>query len=116
MKEHHVTNDPYMPLSKWQDLIDQLIADHGPQVILTGDIFNYSHIRLIVKTPEPPKGEPDGEFINWESFLPNEVPTPADQRLVCFDARDRYCPTIQQIIRARDEGAFPIRYWLESRS
>ena len=110
MREHHVTDDPCMPLSKWQDLIDQLITEHGPQTTLTSYIFNYSHTRLIVRVPEPPKRKPDGEYKNWGEYL---LDAEKGRHFVRFDQLDRYCATMHQLFRARQEGTFPIRYWLK---
>lgn len=33
------------------------------------------------------------------------------ERAICFDAKGRWCPMGREFMRARDEGAFPIR-WL----
>lgn len=112
MKQLLILTDPSMPLTEWQDLIDQLITDHGPDTVFSTDA-GANNVLLEIEVPELPARPHDGAFDNWLQYTPVPCAIPADKRLVFFDARNRHCSTARQILRARDEGAFPVRYWLE---
>ena len=102
-----------MPLLEWQDAIDELITEYGPRTILSlttpGD--GSEEVALYLEIPEPPERPADGEYKSWEEYLTDPL---KGNHTVRFDIQDRPCPTMKQLFRARQEGTFPIRYWLES--
>ena len=58
-------------------------------------------------------GDWDGEFRSygeWEKLGPE----PPYRSATFFDAQGRRCMTQQDFARARDEGAFPVRYRWET--
>jgi hypothetical protein len=63
----------------------------------------------------PPKGEPDGEFhcfATWVNKAPSWI---GGTGAKCFDAKDRPCRMGADMMRARDEGTFPVRYYFPHR-
>ena len=110
MKSTIIDSDLSMPLHEWQNLIDRLMTEYGPSIQLsTGQACGKSHLELLV--PTPPERKPDGEFTNWEHFnLMDKSEEIA--RAVRFDTEDNHCPTLQHLVRARNQGTFPVRYWI----
>jgi hypothetical protein len=56
----------------------------------------------------------DGEFHSYEDWA-RLGPTAPFRSAVFVDARGRRCVTEEDFRRARDEGAFPLSYYWESR-
>lgn len=62
----------------------------------------------------PPKGEADGEFDTYVKWLNKASSWIGWTGASCYDAKDRRCMGSGDMMRARDEEAFPVRwYWPE---
>lgn len=59
----------------------------------------------------PPQREPDGAFANFDDWVTRATRAIGGTNAACFDAKDRRCLCGADFMRARDEGAFPVRYW-----
>lgn len=61
----------------------------------------------------PADGEPaDGEFTNFQQWVNKASSWIGFTGARCFDAKDRPCHSGADMMRARDENAFPVRwYW-----
>ena len=119
MKEYLTNTPPRMTLTEWQDLIDGLITEHGPDAHLAAypGTRDRPGVFIQVEVRGPPLQEPLGAFKSYDLWVGGQEAlvqlTAKGHHIVFFDKRDRYCPTIRQKIRAREEGTFPLRYWLE---
>jgi hypothetical protein len=58
-----------------------------------------------------PQREPDGEFSSFTTWVNKATSWIGGTNALCADAQDRVCRNGGDFIRARDEGAFPVRYW-----
>jgi hypothetical protein len=56
--------------------------------------------------------KPAGEFRNFADWVNTAKRRIAGLHAVCFDAKGRYCAWGAHFMRARDEDAFPVRFWL----
>lgn len=56
--------------------------------------------------------EPAGEFRSFAGWVNTARRRIAGLHAVCFDAKGRHCAWGAHFMRARDEGAFPVRFWL----
>ena len=61
-----------------------------------------------------PQREPDGQFTTFATWVNKARSWIGGTGAVCFDARGRRCYQGSDFMRARDEGAFPVRYWIPS--
>ncbi len=60
----------------------------------------------------PPPGEADGQFDSFITWVNKATSWIGWTGAKCFDAKDRPCRIGKDFTRARDEGAFPVRwYW-----
>ena len=57
-----------------------------------------------------PEKEWDGEFETYDDWA-RLGPQPPYRSAIFRDGRDRPCITQQDFARARDDGAFPVRYY-----
>lgn len=55
----------------------------------------------------------DGEFRTYDEWA-RFGPQPPYRSATFFDAKGRRCITQQDFARAREEGAFPVRYYWET--
>lgn len=53
----------------------------------------------------------DGRFETFEDWVENATRLLNGQNAVCVDARFRRCRIGADFMRARDEGAFPVRFY-----
>jgi hypothetical protein len=58
-----------------------------------------------------PAREPDGEFTTFHSWVNHATSWIGGTNPLCADALGRICRNGGDFHRARDEGAFPVRYW-----
>lgn len=58
-----------------------------------------------------PAREPDGEFTTFYSWVNHATSWIGGTNPLCADALGRICRNGDDFHRARDEGAFPVRYW-----
>ena len=58
-----------------------------------------------------PTREPDGEFACFQTWVNKATSWIGGQNPLCVDAKDRICRNGGDFMRARDEGAFPVRFW-----
>lgn len=59
-----------------------------------------------------PKRQHDGEFNTFETWVCKATSWIGGTNPLCADAKDRICRNGGDMMRARDEGAFPVRFWL----
>jgi hypothetical protein len=58
-----------------------------------------------------PTREPDGKFWSFETWVSKAASWIGGTNPLCADAQDRICRIGRDFMRARDEDAFPVRYW-----
>lgn len=58
-----------------------------------------------------PSREPDGEFSCFQTWVCKAASWIGGTNPLCADAKDRVCRNGADFMRARDEGAFPVRFW-----
>lgn len=58
-----------------------------------------------------PQREPDGEFKCFQTWVNKATSWIGGTNALCADALGRRCRIGGDFMRARDEGAFPVRYW-----
>ncbi len=58
-----------------------------------------------------PAREPDGAFRDFNDWVNHATSYIGGTNALCADARGRVCRIGGDFMRARDEGAFPVRYW-----
>jgi hypothetical protein len=78
--------------------------------------------RTAIVTDAPPPGpapappldglEPAGEFRSFSDWVNTARRRIGGLHAVCFDAKGRLCAWGAHFMRARDEGAFPVRFWV----
>lgn len=70
-----------------------------------------------IDSRSPPKDdpEPDGEFKSFNEWVNKAVSWIGYTGAKCFDAKDRPCYNGGDFSRARDENAFPVRWYLPDR-
>lgn len=59
-------------------------------------------------TPDRPA---DGEFREFHQWVNKATSWIGGMNSLCVDARDRVCRNGGDFMRARDEGAFPVRFY-----
>lgn len=55
---------------------------------------------------------PTGEFRTFATWVNKAKSWIGGLHAVCFDAKGRHCAWGAHFMRARDEGTFPVRYWV----
>src|SRR5262245_12233098 len=63
----------------------------------------------------PPDGEADGYFRSFTHWVDHAASYIGGTGAKCFDAKDRPCRNGADFQRARDESAFPVRWYLPER-
>jgi hypothetical protein len=58
-----------------------------------------------------PQREHDGEFLSFEQWVNKATSWIGGTNPLCVDAQERICRSGGDMMRARDEGAFPVRFW-----
>lgn len=58
-----------------------------------------------------PSHEPDGEFATFIQWVNKATSWIGGENALCVDAKDRVCRNGGDFMRARDEGAFPVRFY-----
>ncbi|MFT8308539.1 hypothetical protein [Acetobacter malorum] len=58
-----------------------------------------------------PDREPDGNFPTFQTWVNKATSWIGGTNSACFDAKGRRCRIGGDMMRARDEGAFPVYYW-----
>lgn len=61
-------------------------------------------------TTVPPRA-PDGQFAQFTTWVNKATSWIGGTNALCVDAKDRVCRNGADMMRARDEGAFPVRFW-----
>jgi hypothetical protein len=63
------------------------------------------------KTTPLPQREADGEFATFQEWVRRAASRIGGTDALCADAKGRICRIGHDMMRARDEGAFPVRFW-----
>lgn len=58
-----------------------------------------------------PARKHDGEFWSHQNWVNKAVSWIGGTNALCVDAKDRICRNGADMARARDEDAFPVRFW-----
>lgn len=58
-----------------------------------------------------PEREPDGQFNSFTEWVNKATSWIGGMNSLCADAKGRVCKIGKDFMLARDEGAFPVRYW-----
>jgi len=58
-----------------------------------------------------PAREPDGQFNSFIEWCNKASSWIGGTNPLCADAKDRVCENGGHFMRARDEAAFPVRFW-----
>jgi hypothetical protein len=58
-----------------------------------------------------PDREPDGEFSHFEQWVWKATSWIGGENALCVDAKNRICRNGGDMMRARDEKAFPVRFY-----
>jgi hypothetical protein len=58
-----------------------------------------------------PSREPDGEFPTFVHWVNKATSWIGGTNALCVDAKDRVCHNGGDMMRARDEDAFPVRFY-----
>lgn len=58
-----------------------------------------------------PSRQHDGQFHSFEEWVNKACSWIGGTNPVCFDAKDRICAIGRDFMLARDEDAFPVRFW-----
>jgi hypothetical protein len=58
-----------------------------------------------------PNRKPDGEFDTFDTWVNKATSWIGGTNPLCADAKGRYCRCGEDFMRARDERAFPVRFW-----
>jgi hypothetical protein len=58
-----------------------------------------------------PAREADGAFRTFDEWVNKATSWIGGTNPLCADAKDRVCRNGGDMMRARDEGAFPVRFW-----
>lgn len=59
-----------------------------------------------------PSRAPDGEFSTFQTWVNKATSWIGGTNPLCADTKGRVCRNGGDMMRARDEGAFPVRFWL----
>jgi hypothetical protein len=60
-----------------------------------------------------PDRAPDGQFTNYQQWVNKARSWIGDTNALVADAKGRICRIGLDMMRARDEGAFPVRFWFD---
>lgn len=60
-----------------------------------------------------PDRDPDGRFTSFQQWVNKATSWIGGTNPLCADAKDRICRNGGDFMRARDENAFPVRFWFE---
>lgn len=60
---------------------------------------------------KPPAREPDGQWSSMQDWINRATRDIGGMNAVCFDAKDRRCQIGRDFQRAKDEDAYPVRFW-----
>ena len=60
-----------------------------------------------------PSREADGEFHTFETWVNKATSWIGGTNPLCADAQGRICRSGGDMMRARDEGTFPVRFWFD---
>ena len=58
-----------------------------------------------------PSRAPDGEFATFQTWVNKATSWIGGTNPLCADTKGRVCRNGGDMMRARDEGAFPVRFW-----
>lgn len=58
-----------------------------------------------------PTREPDGEFACFQTWVNKATSWIGGRNALCADMAGRVCRNGGDMMRARDEGQFPVRFW-----
>jgi hypothetical protein len=58
-----------------------------------------------------PEREPDGQFTSFQQWVNKATSWIGGTNPLCADAQGRICRIGGDFMRARDENAFPVRFW-----
>lgn len=58
-----------------------------------------------------PSRTPDGQFDTFATWVNKATSWIGGTNPLCVDTKDRVCRCGADFMRARDEGAFPVRFW-----
>lgn len=58
-----------------------------------------------------PARKPDGQFATFIQWVNKATSWIGGENALCVDVRDRVCRNGGDFMRARDEGAFPVRFY-----
>ena len=61
-----------------------------------------------------PDREPDGQFHSFQTWVNKATSWIGGTNPLCADAKDRICRIGADFMRARDEDAFPVRFWYDA--
>lgn len=103
-------------------LVRKLTRGAGVPVEVTLDKFRKlreenKQLRETIEWPRlssPPSRAHDGEFPSYHKWVQKAAGWIGGCNAVCFDAKDRLCHIGRDFARARDEDAFPVRFWFPS--
>lgn len=62
-------------------------------------------------TMEIPTTEQDGEFATFQQWVRHATSWIGGENALCVDTNNRICRNGGDFMRARDEGAFPVRFY-----
>lgn len=62
------------------------------------------------KTTDPAR-VPDGQFITFTQWVNKATSWIGGENALCIDTQDRVCKNGGDFMRARDQGAFPVRFY-----
>ena len=68
-------------------------------------------LKTIIAGATVPTREPDGEFASFQEWVNKAASWIGGRNPACYDAKDRRCRNGKDFMLARDENAFPIRFW-----
>lgn len=96
------------PKKRRQMLVQAGLADPIPS-LGTRRSWEYIDDRI------PPAGDADGEFTSFQTWVNKAASWIGYTGARCYDAKDRICRRGKDFAIARDEDAFPVRWYLPNR-
>ena len=80
---------------------------------MVGRASSFVGTKAIMAMPSTivPARDPDGQFSTFETWFSEATERIGGTNALCVDAANRPCTTYHDMTRARDESAFPVRYW-----
>ena len=84
--------------------VETALRDRGPDIARGVSVSN----------PRLPLAglPPDGQFNSFSEWVSKAWSWIGGTHAICFDAKGRHCAWGAHFMQARDEGAFPVRYWI----